>query len=196
MNADIEPDTVEDSKTAPADEPPQEKTRAAAKTPAPAPVSPLRATGQRFLFLYLVLTLLPFPIGSLPGTEGLGKLYDGLWKAVLPWIGNHVIHLSHEVSVEETGSGDTTAAYLQLGCTVVLAAVGTGLWTAIRRRKPQDPPALAAGLRVYVRYYLAAMLLSYGFAKIFKHQFPFPAPDRLFIPFGCRSFVTAIVTST
>jgi uncharacterized membrane protein YphA (DoxX/SURF4 family) len=187
MNADVEPDTAKDSKTEPANEPPQEKPRAAEETPAPAPVSPLRAMGFRFLFLYLLLTLLPFPIGSLPGTEGLGKLYDGVWKAALPWIGNHVLHLSHEVSVEETGSGDTTAAYLQLGCTLLLAAVGTALWTAIRRRKPQDPPALAAGLRVYVRYYLAAILLSYGFAKIFKHQFPFPAPERLFIPFSAMS---------
>ncbi|MEP7123350.1 MAG: hypothetical protein ABJE95_20660 [Byssovorax sp.] len=155
--------------------------------PARAPVTSPRAVGFRFLFLYLVLTLLPFPLGCLPGTDGLGKLYDGLWKAVVPWIGAHVVHLSHAVSVEETGSGDTTAAYLQLGCTVVLALVGTALWTAIRRRKGPDSPALAAGLRVYVRYFLAAMLLSYGFAKIFKHQFPFPAADRLFTPFSAMS---------
>jgi hypothetical protein len=187
MSGDVEPDTVEESKSEPADEPSQEKRRAAEETPAPAPVSPLRAMGFRFLFLYLLLTLLPFPIGSLPGTEGLGKIYDGLWKAVLPWIGKHVVHLSHEVSVQDTGSGDTTAAYLQLGCTVVLTIVGTALWTAIRRRKGPDSPALSAGLRIYVRYYLAAILLSYGFAKIFKHQFPFPASDRLFMPFAAMS---------
>jgi uncharacterized membrane protein YphA (DoxX/SURF4 family) len=167
---------------APGDEPSSARPPAAAAHPGPG-----RHIAFRFAFVYLVLYLFPFPIGSLPGTHWLSQKYEALWNAVTPWLGKHVLRLSYEVPTQPTGSGDTTAAYIQLACYLTLAVLGTAVWSWLARRRAPDERALSAWLRVYVRYALAAMLITYGAVKIFKSQFPFPPPDRLVSPFGQMS---------
>lgn len=47
------------------------------------------------------------------------------------------------------------------------------IWSvADRKRKSYD--LLLYWIMVYVRYYLAFMMMNYGFIKIIKSQFPFP----------------------
>ncbi len=145
-----------------------------------------RRVAFRFAFLYVVLYVFPFPIGNLPGTTWPGERYQDLWNAILPWIGKRVFRLD-EVPIQPTGSGDTAAAYLQIACVVALAALGTAVWSWIRRLRPGDDRALMPWLLVYLRYWLAATLITYGAVKILKSQFPFPTPERLLSPFGQMS---------
>jgi hypothetical protein len=160
--------------------------RAAAEPGAP-DFTPGRRAAFRFAFIYLVLYCFPFPLGRLPGSHRLGQQYEALWNAALPWIGKHVLRLSYEVRTQATGSGDTTAVYIQLLCFVVLAALGTVVWSVAGRGRRAHDRTLLAWLHVYIRYTLAATLLTYAFAKIFKSQFPFPGPERLLSPFGQMS---------
>jgi uncharacterized membrane protein YphA (DoxX/SURF4 family) len=152
---------------------------------APVPrLSFARCLGFRFACVYLVLYSLPFPLGSIPGTDHLAEAFGRLWNNAMLWLGEHLLHL-RGLSVTPNGSGDTTFAYVELALTLALAAVLTLLWTALARPKRHE--TLGHWLRVYVRYVLAAALLSYGMFKVFKSQFPMPTPMRLMQPYGDSS---------
>jgi hypothetical protein len=101
-------------------------------------------------------------------------------------VGKHILRLSTDITVQPNGSGDTTYNYVQQTCYLVLAAVATGVWSVVDRRRMQYARAHDF-LRIYVRYSLASSMLSYGFAKVFKMQFPFPSVERLMDPFGDSS---------
>jgi uncharacterized membrane protein YphA (DoxX/SURF4 family) len=147
----------------------------------------------RFVFCYLLLYDLPFPLNQLPipGLEAVFTAYFKLWDAVVLWTGAHVLHLAHPIQIlrGKTGSGDTTYDYVQVLCIAALAALATLAWTlaALGRGKAREHRRLHELLRIYVRYSLGAILLGYGLAKVIKTQFPFPSQDRLLEPFGQAS---------
>src|SRR6185436_19411631 len=80
------------------------------------------------------------------------------------------------LSTQQTGSGDTTAAYVQHLVIGILALLGAAVWSALDRRRTAYP-RLAAAAIVWLRYYLAFTLLLYAFAKL--TQFPEPSAARL-----------------
>jgi uncharacterized membrane protein YphA (DoxX/SURF4 family) len=53
--------------------------------------------------------------------------------------------------------------------------------------RPKQHEVLGHWLRVYVRYVLAAAMLGYGMAKVFKSQFPAISDMRLMQPYGDSS---------
>ena len=146
--------------------------------------APARAA-FRFVFAYLFLFILPFPIGTIPGTTKLATAYGTLWDQIVPWTGEHILHLKDPVSTVQNGSGDKTYDYVFLFITIVLAILIALVWSLFTRRREHS--TLHEWLRVYVRYYLAATMLSYGMLKVFKSQFPMPTPLRLMQPIGDSS---------
>src|SRR5262249_21326568 len=68
-------------------------------------------------------------------------------------------------------------------CFLLLAAAGTLLWSLLDRKRPQYR-RLHEWLRVYVRFYVATTLITYGVVKVIKSQFPYPDGDRLLVPYG------------
>jgi uncharacterized membrane protein YphA (DoxX/SURF4 family) len=140
----------------------------------------------RFVFAYLFIYIFVFPAGLIPGTRWISDGYTEAWNAIIPWVGKHILRLSTDITVQPNGSGDTTYNYVQVLCYLVLSAVATGVWSVVDRRRRQYARAHDF-LRIYVRYSLAASMLSYGFAKVFKMQFPFPSVERLMEPFGDSS---------
>jgi uncharacterized membrane protein YphA (DoxX/SURF4 family) len=101
---------------------------------------------------------------------------------VAPWVGTHLLGLQGPIHTAHTGSGDRTVDWVWLLCTTLLAVLAAGLWTAADRAKAH--PRLHAWLRVYLRYALAAQLISYGVLKLFKTQFPAPSTLALLQPYG------------
>lgn len=149
----------------------------------PAPWSHPRRVAFRFAFAYLVLYCFPVP-------EGLADLpfnpVEKGWHAVVPWVGAHVLHLATPISLQETGSGDTTYCFVKLLCTAVLAVLATLVWTVLDRRRT-DYATLHGWLRVYLRYALAMVMFGYGLIKVADLQFLFPPGDRLVEPYGDSS---------
>lgn len=143
---------------------------------------PLRRHAFRFLALYSLLYALPFPLDLIPGPSLLAELYVQAWHAVIPWVGRAVLGIDYEIPLAPTGSGDTTAEYVKLFSILVLALVGSAVWSLLDRRPSH--PRLAAWLVVYARYWLGAVMLGYGFAKLFLLQFPAPDSFRLMEPYG------------
>lgn len=127
----------------------------------------------RFLFLYFALYIL-FQFLSQPA-EPLVRL-----------AGHLILGIEKELEFFPTGSGDTTYAYVLLFINTLLAATGTIIWTFADRRRPVYN-TLFYWFLVVLRLFLAMMMLSYGFAKVYKTQFPEPSLIRLLQPLGSFS---------
>ena len=149
--------------------------------PQPVAWHPVHRFFFRFFLAYLVLYNFPFPLNELPYVAEWLGFYDTLWNGAVTWTGKHLFHL--DVTVLPNGSGDTTYNYIQLLVLATVAAVASLAWTILDRRRTQYT-RLYDWLRIYVRFCLAAAMISYGGVKIIKSQFPSPTLDRLVQPVG------------
>lgn len=165
----------------------------------------------RFAFVYLLLYIFPFPFNTLDSlmanlreiavgeasesdppsliSRYLTKPYGDFWDEAVLLTGRKVFGI--EIQYRPAGSGDTTWNYVQLFDFAVSAIVLTLLWTLaawawrrLRRRARLGYPYLHEWLRVYVRFYLAQMMIVYGAVKVIKLQFSYPSPAALLHTYG------------
>ncbi len=133
----------------------------------------------RFVFVGVGLVLATFPIPR-PYLPDLGKLLlpltTALAKAVAVMVGVQQPYLDEIAS-------DSKLMYVHLVLMLVLAVLGSSIW-GWRDRRVVAYPKLQYVLLTGMRYFLAAAMLSYGFAKVFKTQFYLPEPNTLFTPLG------------
>ncbi len=106
-----------------------------------------------------------------------------MWKLVVPWFGEDILHLPYYITIFTNGSGDTTFNYVQVLIFLILSIALSSIWTLLDRKRI-NYKKLYYWIRVLVRYYLAYMMMSYGFAKIFNTQFPFPSDLSLSKTYG------------
>jgi hypothetical protein len=135
----------------------------------------------RFVLAYALLYCLPFPLDVPPKTSWLDDAVTWVWHKLGVFVGDLVF--GTHITVFSNGSGDTTYDYVMLFTMSALALTAAVAWTLADRRR-LDYRKLDAALRVYVRYILGITMMSYGFAKVFKTQFPFPSADRLNETYG------------
>lgn len=128
-----------------------------------------RRIGFRFAFLVGALLIFPFPVNVIPGMDGLDSVLQQPLTWAAQWLATRVLGLPAPYP-GPNGSGDRAVDYAQLLLIAILAGLGTIVWTALDRRRSAYP-RLAAGARIVLRYYLAAVMLSYGFSKVLKLQF-------------------------
>ena len=157
---------------------------------------------QRFLLVYPLVYMLPFPltlIGSLYGIPRLRDLLQAKWistplgeliglhgtitQPIVAGIGRL---FGAEVTFRNTGSGDRLANWFDFGFDLVLALILVTAWVAWRRSKP-IAPRIADVARTLLRYYVATTMIGYGLAKTFPVQFSVAGPDRLLQPYGDSS---------
>jgi hypothetical protein len=152
---------------------------------AAAPVwSPATRLLFRFAFSYLVLYNFPFPLDYIPYVDTIALPYYQMWKLLVPWVGSRLFHV--DATTLPNGSGDTTWGYVQVFCYLILALLATAVWSVLDR-KQKSYPRLHEGLRIYVRFALCSVMISYGAVKVIKSQFPDPSVDRLLQPYGDAS---------
>jgi hypothetical protein len=154
----------------------------------------------RFCFVFFILYLLPFPLNDIPFFNELISLnqriagwyyallggYYNFWQRIVPWTGNHVLHLSYSIVTFTNGSGDTTYDYVLFFIFINISLLAAIIWTVFDRKRGKYTSAFY-WLRVLVRYYLAITLFSYGFSKVFHVQMAFPFLHQLVEPFGDKS---------
>ncbi len=140
----------------------------------------------RFFFLFFVLYIFFNPNGVFPGIDALFGIYIEPFHKLIPWIGKHILHLSYDITVFTNGSGDTTYDYVVIFFIFILALVGAAIWSVLDRRRASYNQ-LYYWLTVMIRYYAAFTMLTYGFVKVFKLQFPSPSLNRLLQPYGDSS---------
>lgn len=151
--------------------------------PKPAPWSPGRKFLFRFFFLWFPLYIFLNPNGVLPYIDDLYTWYIQPFQQLIPWIAKHILHLPYEITVFTNGSGDTTYDYVVVLFITVMALLGAVIWTLVDRYRP-GYNQLYYWLTAAVRYYVSFTMLTYGFVKVFKLQFPSADPWRLLEPYG------------
>jgi uncharacterized membrane protein YphA (DoxX/SURF4 family) len=140
----------------------------------------------RCAFAYFVLYNIPFPLSFIPYLNKTDEWWNALWQKLVPWVGQHLLHLATPITVFTNGSGDTRFDYVKNLCMVVLALGATILWSALDRRRPSYRQ-LQEWLRLYVRLTLGVTLLSYGAYKVIPSQFPAPGLWRYIQSYGDSS---------
>ncbi len=133
---------------------------------APVPWRLLPTLGLCWLIPYAVLYMLPIP--------DLG---------VVAWFGHAVLGIAAPIEDVATGSGDTLFHWVRMAFLMALSTLACMLWSAFARR-PRNYDRAHYWLRAFLRYSLAVTLMGYGFAKVFKAQFPDLMLLRLVQPIG------------
>src|SRR5256885_6980981 len=93
----------------------------------------------RFAFVYLILYYLPFPLGALPHTGRVAQKYESLWHKLVPWVGEHVLRLSHQIMTSTNCSGDTTYDYVRVLCFLAVAFAATVVRSEEHTSELQSP---------------------------------------------------------
>lgn len=126
-----------------------------------------KESGESFLARLIGLYLLLY----ISSHVGIGRL----WRGAVQWFSASVLGL--DASTLPAGSGDTTYSYVEILLLLLMALPLAALW---KWRLGEWP-------RLVVRYFLAVMMLVYGWAKVIPMQFPEPGPDRLMDAIGDAS---------
>lgn len=151
-----------------------------------APWSLSRRLVFRFLSIYFVLLFLPWPItGILPV---VGSTIDeffarSLWLPTIQVVAKHILRLSSEITHEKTGSGDKLFDYVQMFICICVAIIGTAIWSYVQRKKTNHEK-LEVAFRIWLRYTLALVMISYGAYKVIPLQFPTPSTMQLVKTYG------------
>jgi len=124
----------------------------------------------RFLFIYFILFI-------------ISQFTFSLFEPLVRLTGHLILHIETPISYFPSGSGDTTYAYVALFMNTLITLTATLIWSFIDKKRPAYN-TLFYWFLVILRFYLALMMFSYGFAKIYKMQFPGPSLIRLLQPLG------------
>jgi hypothetical protein len=161
-----------------------------------------------FSFAFIFLYILSFPI-SLPLSmvqrlftflgeikalsffnklsEWIAAVIDFFDNTIWNWI---VVNIGKIFGLKidnfTNGSGDTTYDWLLFATKTMLAIIIAIVWFALSK-KYTGHKKLYLFLLTCLRYYLATVMLSYGFAKVIQSQFPYPSLGRLTQYFGDSS---------
>ena len=109
-----------------------------------------------------------------------GFFLDG----IVLWVGKYI--LNDELKIVRSGSGDTAFNYMKVLTIAVLSVILAPLIFIIDRKRDHYNVMLY-WFFVCLRYYVGFYLITYGFAKIFQSQFPFPHLSRLEQTYGSSS---------
>ena len=123
--------------------------------------------------MWLFILFVPYNTEILPP---LGKYLLPLSEGFTAWL-KHALGLSW-VRDSQIYS-DSGGMQLLLLAFVPVSSLGTILLCCFARNYD-----VAAALRSVASYFLSYHLMSYGLAKVFKHQFYLPEPNTLFTPIG------------
>ena len=141
--------------------------------------------GFRFIFIYLGLHIFPFIITYIPYSNYITAFYTDGRRSLILWVGEHILNVG-KLTIFPAGSGDTTYNYVEIFTFFMLAVIGVIIWSVLDRRR-SNYSRLLRFFSVYVSYYVAVTMLSYGFAKVFYLQFSSPSLVRLLQPYGDSS---------
>ena len=134
----------------------------------------------RFFFLYIVFEMTPWEMLSalFPGVDSVTYLPSFLLQNyIFQW------HDPMRWSHPPTGSGDTLDDYVLKLAYLIMAVIGTIIWSVIARHRTHHTKTLG-WFRIAVRYYLAFIMFSYGGMKIFALQMPYPSMVEFYRPLG------------
>lgn len=137
----------------------------------------------RFAAFYFGLNIIPFPLDQILGDYL--EWYTSAWTVLINWTGKAFFHTGNIV-LTETGAGDTLRSWVQHFDIVLIALIGTFIWSFLDKKR-LNYDKFKLWFDIYLRFYLFVMLSIYGFAKIFPSQFGTLPDFRLYQRMGDMS---------
>jgi hypothetical protein len=139
----------------------------------------------RSTFLYFFLSTWMWLDELLTGQTFLIRhAYLAVENIIVPWVAAHLLHIQHPV--QKHVLYDTTFAYVEILCWMVLSVVLATLWSLWDKRGKYDP-LLHDLLRTFLRYTVAWIMVIYAWNKIIDVQFNGIELPRLVQPYGDSS---------
>ena len=146
--------------------------------------SPATRIAFRFCFIYFGLyVLMTQMLGGMPPNPWVRVPVLAAYAPMRPlvlWAGNNLLGV--QPTVHPSGSGDTLFDWTYAFTGLLLATLGTVVWSTAARRTSY--PRLHKWFRLFLRVALGTTMFSYGFAKVFPLQMPTVFLARLLEPFG------------
>ncbi len=133
----------------------------------------LRKLGTHFAILGILF--IPFPFNLFPFQANVTKFF---LENLIRWISNNFFNKQFQIC---DFSSDTFCLFVLVGVLIGIALLSSILSMAFKLIKLPNTELL---FNAIINYYIALMLLKYGFDKVFKAQFYLPEPNILFTPFG------------
>jgi len=148
--------------------------------------SPATLIGFRFIFAYFAIYVAPFPLYYIPYAVFVIQPFSNLFFASTERFGRIFFGAEYVVSSGSTGSGDSMYHYVQLLFVLLLALIIAVIWSIVDRRR-DNYEKLNYWFIIWLRYAVAAIMFNYGFAKVFRVQFPPLSIEDLNKTFGDSS---------
>ena len=156
-----------------------------------------RRAASRFAVLYLGLFSLASQVGGsllvVPGVafDGLGQEWP--MREISLQVASRVFGAPS--TIDDTGANGETIFFVAQTCwMLVLAALATGAWSLLDRRRVRDVAA-QGWFRLCIRLAVAAQMFEYGMTKIIPNQFSAPSLNILTTPAGDLSLNTLFWTA-
>lgn len=102
-------------------------------------------------------------------------------EPVYRWVGRTVFGVDAELN--SSGSGDLALLWVLVFCVLVVAVIGTLLWSTADRRRP-GYRRLAGWFLLFIRLCVAGQMLTYGMAKFIPTQMAQPGLTTLLQRYG------------
>jgi len=131
----------------------------------------------RFIRIYFVLNIFPFPLDRFPKGDDLHDGYLYLWMKLFSLFNDRFLHWT--ISMEHSGSGDRGYRYFMVFTFIPIALLLAAVW--------KNADRCSKWFDIYLQWFLASTLLEYGFSKLFINQFPAPGITKLVEPYGQSS---------
>lgn len=142
----------------------------------------------RFIFIFFLLFIIPFPISYMLGIFDIdfisGPIND-FWN----WSATQIAKIFmgiEELATRPTGSGDKTVDWIFYSTYLVIALIGTIIWTILDRNRKSYYLLWRIFVMIVV-YYLIHFMAIYGFIKVFWLQMSELRIDRLLNTYGQSS---------
>ena len=119
----------------------------------------------------------------LTGRAVVASLTKALFGRLVFWASTYLFHVSGTLAPSNNGSGDTTYNWVLLLCEIWVAIVVTCIWSLLDWHR-LEYRRLHAWLRLFVRFFLGALMIVYGADKAFPLQFGSLSLTRLVEPVG------------
>ena len=142
-----------------------------------------REVTARFVAAYFVVYFFPAPVAlvfrSVEQLDSYAEWSTRHWFPFVFLVGR-ALGVQREIHFGRVSDG--LADNLQLVCFALVAAAVTAIWSYAERKRARE--GVAEGVRAWLRFTLAGVVLAYGFAKVFPSQMPPPEPAVLLESYG------------
>lgn len=137
----------------------------------------------RFSFVFILLFVLIFNNGSIPLFSFINRPLVSFMHTCTPWFSKNILNYQYDYSIFSNGSGDTSYDWVTLLVLASIGIAGTIIWTLIDTKR-NNYNQCYYWLTVFIRYYIAFMLINYGAIKLVHAQMPPPGLTKLMQPLG------------